>query len=47
MRVESGGKFALPNFANVKDDRIMATRQLSPDEWQAVARLAKQWENLR
>jgi hypothetical protein len=33
----------LPNFSNVKDGQAMATRKLSPEELQAVARLAKQW----
>jgi hypothetical protein len=36
-------KFALPHFSNVKDSQDMATRKLSPQELQAVKRLAKQW----
>ena len=35
--------FALPNRSNVKDDNVMAARKLTPEELQAVARLAKQW----
>jgi hypothetical protein len=36
-------KFALPNFSNVKDGQGMASRKLSPEQLQAVSRLAKQW----
>jgi hypothetical protein len=36
-------KFALPNLSNVKDDNVMATRKFTPEELQAIARLAKQW----
>jgi hypothetical protein len=36
-------EFAWPIFCNVKDGRAMATRKLSPEELQAVKRLAKQW----
>ena len=38
-----GRKFVLPIFSNVKDGQAMATRKLSPEELQAVTRLAKQW----
>src|ERR1700726_3402208 len=35
--------FALPNLSNLKDGKVMATRKLSPEELQAITRLAKQW----
>jgi hypothetical protein len=38
-----GWKFALPDFSNVKDGQAMATRKLSPEELQALTRLARQW----
>jgi hypothetical protein len=38
-----GSKFALPDFSNVKDGQAMATRKLSPEELQALTRLARQW----
>jgi hypothetical protein len=36
-------EFALANLANLKDGNVMATRKLTPEELQAVTRLAKQW----
>jgi hypothetical protein len=33
----------LPNLSNLKDGTIMATRKLTPEELQAITRLAKQW----
>ncbi len=42
-RYDWGLKFALLNFPNVKDDNIMATRKFTPEELQAIRRLAKQW----
>jgi hypothetical protein len=36
-------EFAGPNLSNLKDDNVMAARKLTPEELQAVARLAKQW----
>jgi len=35
--------FALPSLSNLKDGNAMVARKLSPEELQAVARLAKQW----
>jgi hypothetical protein len=38
-----GLKFALPNLSNAKDGTVMATRKFTPEELQAITRLAKQW----
>jgi hypothetical protein len=36
-------KFAWPDLPNLKDGNVMATRKFTPEELQAVTRLAKQW----
>jgi hypothetical protein len=36
-------KFIQENLPNIKDDKVMATRKFTPEELQAITRLAKQW----